>query len=391
MKKLEGSAKAAANSARIPSFSAGVKTIMSNPPKKQSSLVVSIRDIGVQFRDNDVHITGHDGCTSQLLPDGRAIWVYGDTVIQKFDDIHKVDIGTMLTGSACIVPPQDVSRGIKEYSYLKKADGSARTPVDFTPDEDPRLRRLWAIHGACIGGSMYLYYHTIKLSYEKNVFESFALEGMGIARARIGDFCFERLKAPDGTLHFWKAEEPTFGVWVLKPEALGPDLRNKGHMYLCGTYRPLEGGSDSGGQTCLARVPVDRVEDLSAYEYLVEAPTLGQPEKKVRWDKVFRPGAFLFSGAPNEMSISYNAHLGQYVALHMMGVQNQCAIRSAPALTGPWSEAQIFHRPEKLKDKDTYYALKEHPELASDGGRIIYATYVDTGDYMPRLLEIRLS
>ena len=36
------------------------------------------------------------------------------------------------------------------------------------------------------------------------------------------------------------------------------------------------------------------------------------------------------------------------------------------------------------------YAAKEHPELAADGGRRLYVTYVNSATYVPQLLEVTL-
>ncbi len=46
---------------------------------------------------------------------------------------------------------------------------------------------------------------------------------------------------------------------------------------------------------------------------------------------------------------------------------------------------------ENTDEKNRFYAAKEHPELACDGGRTIYVTYVDTIRAMPHLLEVTLA
>ena len=116
-----------------------------------------------------------------------------------------------------------------------------------------------------MNGHLYLYYHKVTMDPVLDVFEAFTLDGMGLAR---GDdtFHFERLKAPDGTYELWKGNEPGFGAWVQPHD---------GWLYLWGCIQPE---SKSAGEEYLARVRPDDIEDVRAYEYLVEAPTLADPD-----------------------------------------------------------------------------------------------------------------
>jgi hypothetical protein len=65
-------------------------------------------------------------------------------------------------------------------------------------------------------------------------------------------------------------------------------------------------------------------------------------------------------------------------------------MRTAPALTGPWSAPQVVYRPQRVGDADLIYAAKEHPELARDNGRIVYVTFVNSATYIPQLFELTL-
>jgi hypothetical protein len=216
-----------------------------------------------------------------------------------------------------------------------------------------------------------LFYHRISLKPGVDVFADFSLEGMGLARANVDKLEFERLAAPDGTREFWKGAEPTFGVWV---------ERDGEYLYVWGSL--MTG-------MFLARVRPERIEELRAYEYLVEAPTVKSPSVKPRWEKKFSPTAVLFDLVPNEMSAAYNAYLGQHVAIHALGREGKIAMRTAPARTGPWSEPTVVYEAPRKSPDDLVYAAKEHPELAQEGGRRIYVTYVNSGAYVPEMVEIR--
>ena len=341
---------------------------------EQVPLVESVRDLGVQFLDNDVNITGQDGITSILLPDGNTFWVFGDTIEGPFETIRYHPLEDVLSNTGAIVPLQDLSQGVKQFQHLKSADGRrARQLIHFLPHESKATHRLWAIHGVCIGEQLYLYYHKITMDPELDVFEAFELNGMGIARATLSDFTFERLHAPDGTTMFWKGDQPGFGVFIQEIDNM---------LYLWGSLESWK--------MYLARVRPSDIEDLTAYEYLVQAPTLERPDVEPCWSRHFEPTAPLFDHVPNEMSASYNAYLGCYISLTTYDREDKLVIRTAPQVTGPWSEPQVFYRPPKAKADSLFNAGKEHPEFARQGGKVLYMTYIDSSVYVPHLLEITL-
>lgn len=341
---------------------------------KKSAIVQSVRDLGVQFRSNDVNITGQDGATSTLLPDGRSLWIFGDTIEGPFETIRYHPLDDVLSNTGSLIPQQNISDGIKQFDYLKTADNlRPRQLLKFLPHEDKSLHRVWAVHGVCVQDSIYLYYHKITMDPVLDVFEAITLDGMGIARSNLETFEFKRLVAPDGTYEFWKGDVPGWGVFNQEVE---------GYIYLWGSLSK---------RMHLARVRPNEIETLDAYEYLVEAPTNTRPETIPVWDSQFSPTAPLFKNVPNEMSCSYNAYLGQYIALTTFEREDKLVIRAAPAPSGPWSEPEVFHRPPKAAPDSLFNAGKEHPEFSRENGRITYMTYIDSNVYMPHLIEITLA
>lgn len=334
----------------------------------------SVRNLGSQFLENQVGVTGADGATSTVLPSGDSLWVFGDTIEGPFKTIHNLELTGFRSNTAALAPKQDTSQGIKRFSFLADPDGKRpRQIVPFAADEDPSVHRVWAIHGLCVGQQIYLFYHRITLLKGVDVFINFKLDGMGIARADVDELKFERLTAPDGTREFWKGDEPTFGVFVEQ----------------AGDFIYLWGSLATGMH--LARTRAQSIDDLASYEYLVEAPTANQPNVEPRWSKEFQPTAVLFDSVPNEMSASYNRYLQKYVAFHSLHRENKLVMRTAPAITGPWSEGKVVYRPEQLKDTDLIYAVKEHPELARADGQILYLTFVNSRTYVPQLIELTLK
>jgi hypothetical protein len=337
------------------------------------SPVASARYFGVQFMKNDVGVTGADGATSTLLPSGDSLWVFGDTIEGPFTTVHGLDLTKYRSNTGAVTPRQAASQGINQYHFLTTADGKRpRQLIPFAPAEDPSRHRVWGIHGTCVGSRLYLFYHRITLLEGVDVFVNFKLDGMGIARADVSKLEFERLTAPDGSHELWKGDVPTFGVFTQQLE---------NYLYLWGS---LATGMH------LARTRPEAIEDLTAYEYLVNAPTSARPDVKPEWSRTFAATASLFDSVPNEMSASYNHHLKQYVAFHSLHREPRIVMRTAPNITGPWSKPHSVYRPTNGKEGDLIYAAKEHPELASDSGRVLYLTFVNSSTYAPELVELTL-
>jgi hypothetical protein len=353
---------------RMRSSHAAEPAALANAPVK------SVRYLGNQFLENTVGVTGIDGATSTVLPSGDAFWLFGDTIEGPFETIRGLDLTRFCSNTAAVVPRQDVSQGIKQFRFLASSDAKRpRQIIPFAPDENPADHRVWGIHGACVGPRIYLFYHRITLLKGVDVFVNFKLDGMGIARADVGEYEFTRLTAPDGTHEFWKGDVPTFGVFV---ERLGD------YLYLWGS---LATGM------YLARTRPGTIEDLDSYEYLVAAPTPSQPDVIPRWAKKFEPTAMLFDSVPNEMSAAYNPYLRQHVVFQSLHRENKVVMRTAPQITGQWSEPQLVYQPAKVTDADLIYATKEHPELAAHGGRVLYVTFVNSSTYVPQMIEVTLK
>ena len=115
------------------------------------------------------------------------------------------------------------------------------------------------------------------------------------------------------------------------------------------------------GPATLARVPIGQVEDPSEYQWFKGGDT---------WESEPNDSKEILPAPVEELSVSYNKNLGQYVALTSMA-SGVVSMRVAQAPEGPWSE------PQTLVDRRMFpnaYAPMIHPDsITSDGTHLYYA------------------
>lgn len=394
---------------------------VSGPPRPRRPLAVAAaRDLGPQFDDNPHRMVGQDGAFSFLLPDGNSFWFFGDTLVGRrppsgspwmvdgklVDHRDMTGQGTyerMINNTGLILPPQPdlpVKGRLGGYRYLLDAEGQLKNLIPLDGDEHADFDRVWCQHGVALGERIVLSFIQVRMLTPNTtpLPIGFEIVGSGLAIAAapegLGDewaagslsgLQFHRVTAPvreDGVgmgrrRHIlWDADEPHFGV-AFFAQPMDP------YLYLFGTV------NRSGHTAHLARVRAADVHRLEAYEYCASAgPT---------WSRRVEDAAALFGGMPSEMSVSYNAHLGAYLAVHSLDLTGRIVARTAEHLWGPWSEpvtlwqAEAAHAYPLPYPFPLIYAGKEHPQLSPDGGRTIYLTYLEFEEYFPHLIEVRLD
>lgn len=340
--------------------------------------VVSVENGGLLFTDNQAGVSGTDAGYS--VPMGaQTLWLFGDVFLLHPSDPARQYVGAvsncaLLTGRGHGAAP------LSKYQFLvDPATGLARQVIPTQEDEGPETR-LWPLGGWHDAGtvSVYLYYALVRVTGPGPF--GFEIAGHGLARAdasRPRELMFQRLRAPSGQWVWWPSAGPMFGCAVFA----GADEDDE-HLYLVGVPErdPTKPGK-------LARVPRSRITELDAYEYFVG--TSDRPRWRRRPDQASSVEGL--GGFPNELSVSYNAYLGGYLAVHSVGIAERIALALAPAPWGPYRLIAEVGAPHRALESAFCYAAKEHPELAEDGGRVIYVTYVDSQRYWLQLLKVTLA
>ncbi|MGX1763519.1 DUF4185 domain-containing protein, partial [Streptomyces lydicus] len=113
----------------------------------------------------------------------------------------------------------------------------------------------------------------------------------------------------------------------------------------------------------VARVPEAQITDLSAYEYW--------DGNEWRRDDVNAAAPIMWG--VGELSVMYNAYLGQYISL-TTDPFNSVVLRRADAPTGPWSEPEVLIDTRELPSayapsifpyqtgRDLYYLTTVHSQ-----------------------------
>jgi hypothetical protein len=326
---------------------------------------------------------GHDCAYSIALPDGRAIWLFGDTYMQDRESKQpeKRTFKGMIFNCMAVVPKQDVSSGIRQFEYATDASGRAKQVIEFLPGEPRKLRRLWPMHGIAIpegsagGCRIVIYYTMVDVTDDLPPPGNITHLGSGIAVAHVASAGaaighFDRITS-GGEPILWTPDEPLPGSAVMRDHA---------DPYIIWVYAMLPGKKHDVG---LAHTTEDRITTVSGLQYYTgDAADSYSPD--------FKRAKPMFDGVPTEMSVGWCEPLGKYLAIHTLLIFPETWARTADSATGPWTAGESIFKAKPItgKAKTFYYAAKEHVELATDGGRVRYLTYVDSEEYWPHLLEM---
>lgn len=354
--------------------------------------VKSVRDLGPQFTRNNHRMVGQDGSYSIPLNDGRILWFFGDTIIGRRTpgeslwypggkavgpkDMTGVG-GTekMLNNTGLLSSRSLVNEGIDTFNYITEASGKMKQLIPLRSDEDPDRFRVWCLHGIEMDSTVYLFFIKVE-TIEEGIFPvNFVILGSGLAYGSMNDWNFKRVDF-NGSDLLWKENEPHFASAVLSPDGE--------YLYLYGVLQ----GKDMTQRCYLSRVKKSQLKEPDKYEYL--------SGEKPLWSKCIKDAIPIFSGMPNEQSVSFNKYLGKYLAVHSLDLSGKIVARTSDNPWGPWSEAyELFQvktdESEKLPYPRLIYAGKEHPALSKGEGKTIYITYVEFEEYYPHLIEVNFE
>jgi Domain of unknown function (DUF4185) len=290
-------------------------------------------------------------------------WLFGDSILKQPDDSGSTWRDQSLSRLAEIAPARRVMR----FEEPRDARGHPRRLLPFTPEEAaynaqhlgedcavPPCGARWALWpGAALWDAKR---QRVLVFYQ-------------LIHALPGPFNFE---GRGSSLALWSAEEQAATRPIVAAGTAYPTLLLQGAEPAFGSAARIEQGvlyafgcqRDELAHHCLlGRVPVEKALERRAWAF---------------WDgRRFSPDLRAAEPVLDAAPIFYVGRiepLGQYLALYAEPMSNRVVMRTAPALTGPWSDAQLVFD-VALFPSDTLYDALAHEELSEDGGLTQYVTY----------------
>jgi hypothetical protein len=302
-------------------------------------------------------VTGRDGGAAAMVA-GRMLWTFNDTLMTVYgaDGFSYRSSTAGWAEGASLSLAESLDPNAAPYQLLPYTTDE----IAYNRAGGPNERyALWpdAVVPDGTGGALiffaYLKVHPGDLDYEPL--------GGGVARLSPGQTVASRY--PD---LLFVSPEPQFvngGVVV------------DGFTYLYGCD-PVPGMLD---QECrVARAPLAQATERASW----------QAWNGSGWSSDLRSGATVLHGAPGQLSVSWNAYLGSYLAVHSAIFSSEVVFHTAPRPEGPWSAARHLFTARHGSHND--YAALEHPELSRDGGRTLVVSYADASESFGSTIRLAL-
>jgi hypothetical protein len=337
--------------------------------------VVSVENGGLLFTDNPAGVSGTDAGYSLRLGN-RTLWLFGDVFLLHPTDPKKPYVAG-LSNCGLLVPRGTGPAPLRRYRFLTDPKtGLARPLMPNLPGEDSTVR-YWPFGGWHDAANRRAWLYFARIYAPGGGPLNFKTLGQGLMSASTDDLdriTFTATPAPDGGQLWWKTEaEPLFGAAVISDSpgdwlyVVGVDTRG----------RPRPGK--------MARVPKAKIADRAAYEYLADGAA-------ARWSPRVEDAADVKGlDSFSEMSVAYNRYLRGWLAVHTVGTSERVRLSLAERPWGPYRRLAEIRAPHRAFEKSFCYAGKEHPELAEEGGKVLYLTYVDQQRYWLQLLKVTLE
>ena len=285
---------------------------------------------------------GGDGAYSIDLGGDRSLWLFGDSFIAT-SAAHKRSESTFIRNSIAVMTGRDLATATMQFAWR---DGTP--PTSFVPEVGDHW--FWPVGGVRIpDGPLIVFMSELRATPN---------EGLGFGGAGQRSF---RVADPSGPPLTWTLEPTT---------ARSPSFDAKATVACTavdGDYLVAVVAGEGAHDARLARWPLGEAGagDLADPQWWtgmawVPETSLGEP-----------PPIVIPNGA-TECSLHYDAPTQTWIYLWSRGFgETTLAIRTAPAVTGPWSSYRDVLRPDESNvDNAFVYAGKAHPQLRGADGAI---------------------
>lgn len=350
------------------------------PPAELSGTGASWPEADALFHQ-DPRWLGGDGALSIDLGGDRVLWLFGDSFVAR-TPANVRSQSELVRNTVAVQTGRDPLRARMTFAWNTDPDGS---PASFFAERGDRWH--WPGHGVVVEGHLVVFVGVLR-----------ATPGMGLGFEEDGwraVFIERPGEAPSAWRPRW-IDPPT------PPPAVRSLVVGSAVARVADHVVALAVASDGSHPGYLVRWTAAAVGagDLSRPEWLTAGGWVAQSALGAA------APARVMDDAGSESSIHRDAARGRWLHVASRGFgATTVALRTAPAVEGPWSRAvEVFTPPESSGPRPFVYAAKAHPELVAPGGdlAVTYATNSFTfGDlftaegraslYWPRFVRLRLT
>jgi hypothetical protein len=325
---------------------------------------------------------GADAALSIPLGDGRTIWLFGDTFIAK-SNAHVRSESAMVRNTVAIQTGEDLRTASIMFHWGQKSDGS---PASFFPKRGQHW--YWPGHGIRLDeGPLVIFLYAIV-----------ATPGQGLGFASAG-YAIAVIDDPDASVETWSPRIVDVAPSSFDAIPATAVVQDGEHIVAVAIRQE---GTHAGA---LVRYPSYLLAqgDVDSAEWWAGEERGWTPESSLGEGGP----AFVLDDAGAECSLHWDERSGSFIHIASYGFgASTIGLRTAPALTGPWSSQVVVYRPPESDDPQPFvYAAKAHPELVGPDAADLIVTYAtnsfEFGDlftqegahslYWPRVVLVRLG
>ncbi len=325
---------------------------------------------------------GGDGALSIRLSDNRILWLFGDSFIAT-SGAHVRSQAKLVRNTVAIQAGKDPRAASISFTWGQEKNGS---PASFFPEHGERF--YWPGHGVRLDkGPLVIFLYALV-----------ATPGRGLGFEPVG-YAIAVIANPDEPLQSWKPriKDAKTNTFDAVPATAG--LQDNGYVVALAIRQQ---GTHAGA---LVRYPVAALArgDTTKAEWWA-----GDARGWVPASMLGKDGpAIVLDDAGSECSIHWDARTRSFIHVASYGFgATEIGLRTASALTGPWSAPVIVYRPpESDGPRPFVYAAKAHPELVGPDPADLVVTYATNsfaftdlltkqGEqtlYWPRFVAIRIG
>jgi hypothetical protein len=312
---------------------------------------------------------GADAAYSIPLPDGRDVWIFGDTLYGKTREVTGDD-PRMVRNTIGISTCRD---GKWNLDYIIRHGDNGKFLDFFQSHREGTW--YWALDGVQNNNELWVTLLCVRNAPKDRSAMGFEICGTDMAH----------VTGLNGDPQKW---DVTYFPLVAESAHTNPSAS----ALIEGNYVYIYALNESGSRpSILTRIPLSGLSDpKNNLQYLASDGAWHQGLEPANAKTIMQHGA-------SEMSVRYHPELKKWISVMVDPTMfsDKIILRMAIDMTGPWTEGDVIYRiPEMQKDSagydsDTFcYAGKEHPEFEKSGELVF--TYV-CNTMKPKKLETEMN